>query len=743
MFRLLACVAVAAGLARAAEDPNWLSNPGFEDANGAQPAGWDLGMEGRGEGEAVWQAGGAHSGERCVWVRLTTAGDYYMARQRLEPPIQGGVLHQIRGWYRSDADMAAHPCVYYQTADRRFLGAWEKSLPKAEAWTPFQFTFVTPAGAERLELQLRIQGVIGTVWFDDVFVGPAAQLQAEREARVAAATRQLRSGPLALRALPPSLRPSLSELIDPGRFEAWAASREGVLSAARRERESLGVLVLGLGDGELRADVSDLKGAGGSILANEIKVRWADTVRAGTGAWPDPLLEAQPFKAPAGGVPYLWLTVHVPANARPGEYRGRLTARTATARAELPITLRVRDYALPDTPSLPTSFWMFRHTIRNFYGMETVPDDFYRQFLDLALEARLAPVDAAEWHDQPFVRMLRDAQGELQVDWPAWDPYLEYCFARGMSAFNVADDHWFGSYFSSFPVKDTATSVIRTVTLDRHTQEYADTVTRFFRVAREHFQAKGWAERAYLQGYDEPPADKPELLAEIKRFYELARQGWPGLRTLITAPPQSHLGLHGSIGVWCPLTPGYDDVAANARRAAGEEVWWYVCCGPTAPWSNFYLDQPAPSHRLLLWQTWQRKAQGLLYWGLNHWPGFDGRTMDPLPPDKRWPRVPWNDGGRNGDGYFIYPGPDGPLSSLRLEILRDGMEDYDALTLLAQQVKRVGERAPQALLERARRALEVMPRVYRTMVDQPADAGAMVERRREVDGLIETLAKVR
>jgi hypothetical protein len=29
-------------------------------------------------------------------------------------------------------------------------------------------------------------------------------------------------------------------------------------------------------------------------------------------------------------------------------------------------------------------------------------------------------------------------------------------------------------------------------------------VVRFFKLAREHFTAKGWARRAYLQGYDEP-----------------------------------------------------------------------------------------------------------------------------------------------------------------------------------------------------------------------------------------------
>ena len=37
----------------------------------------------------------------------------------------------------------------------------------------------------------------------------------------------------------------------------------------------------------------------------------------------------------------------------------------------------------------------------------------------------------------------------------------------------------------------------------------------------------------------------------------------------------------------------------------------------------------------------------------------------------------------NGDGIFVYPGSDGPLSSLRLENFRDGLEDLELLARLA------------------------------------------------------------
>jgi hypothetical protein len=36
----------------------------------------------------------------------------------------------------------------------------------------------------------------------------------------------------------------------------------------------------------------------------------------------------------------------------------------------------------------------------------------------------------------------------------------------------------------------------------------------------------------------------------------------------------------------------------------------------------------------------------------------------------------------NGDGMLIYPGKNGPLPSIRLKMIRDGLEDYEYLTLL-------------------------------------------------------------
>jgi len=135
----------------------------------------------------------------------------------------------------------------------------------------------------------------------------------------------------------------------------------------------------------------------------------------------------------------------------------------------------------------------------------------------------------------------------------------------------------------------------------------------------------------------------------------------------------------------------------RARQAAGDQVWWYVCGAPEPPLPNFLSPQPALDHRILFWLAWKNRIDGFFYWGLNHWTRHR-RVKENVEPDpaKRWPNRPWFPVGW-GDGYLIYPGPDGrPLSSIRLEAIRDGLEDYEYLYLLRQRVEALKAHATEA-----------------------------------------------
>ncbi len=170
--------------------------------------------------------------------------------------------------------------------------------------------------------------------------------------------------------------------------------------------------------------------------------------------------------------------------------------------------------------------------------------------------------------------------------------------------------------------------------------------------------------------------------------------------------------LDGALDIWAPNTARYRQAEFQAQQAKGDGVWWYVCCGPGKPYANLMIEWPAIDHRLLLWQNWKYNVNGFLYWGLCVW-------CDNLQGEKRWPDTKWNPAtwrnsagqAHNGDGQLIYPGADqSPLSSIRLDNLRDGIEDYEYFWLLREAVAELNNTknpALQTLIDEAQKMLAI------------------------------------
>jgi len=88
--------------------------------------------------------------------------------------------------------------------------------------------------------------------------------------------------------------------------------------------------------------------------------------------------------------------------------------------------------------------------------------------------------------------------------------------------------------------------------------------------------------------------------------------------------------------------------------------------------------------RILHWINWRYRLTGYLHWGLNFWtsdPFNDDRSREDLPP---------------GDCWIVYPGPHGPVDSIRWEQMREGIQDYELLCLLDQRAREKGRLSARA-----------------------------------------------
>jgi hypothetical protein len=378
------------------------------------------------------------------------------------------------------------------------------------------------------------------------------------------------------------------------------------------------------------------------------------------GWWPDPLLPRAQFRARSEENQVAWLALRTKAETSPGTYRGQVGVWVDGARlGAIPLEVEVYAATLPDSTTVRTAFSFYGHMLDQVYGKER-SRALRRRYADFIVDHRLNL-------DNLYRREIPDL-----------DELADYARQGRLNAFNLL-------YLDAGAPYDRAG-------LDSLAARLDPAVARL--------EELGLAGRAYIYGFDEVEIDEFD---KMERVFAFIKTRYPQLQTATTARDPG-LGLDQRLGdwvdIWIPLSPVYEAQTAAQARLRGREVWWYICISPIHPYANWFVEYPALEARLLWWMAQRRGIEGFLYYALNRWP--DQRA--PLRADA-YGRARWNPasyGTANGDGSLLYPGVAGPISSIRLENVRDGIEDYELLGLLAA---RTGGEAAQVLSDRLVRSL--------------------------------------
>ena len=194
-----------------------------------------------------------------------------------------------------------------------------------------------------------------------------------------------------------------------------------------------------------------------------------------------------------------------------------------------------------------------------------------------------------------------------------------------------------------------------------------------------------------------------------------------------------------------PLLFAYEKLGEEIEtvRKEGGQAWYYVCVGPHHPYANLFIEYPAVEQRLLLgFMARKSKTDGFLYYSLNRAPKNDHPIADG--PLCHWNPASYDD--YNGDGCLFYCGVNGPVSTIRFENMRDGIEDYEVSWLLERLLRRAERkqdwaRAHQKILSRAGRALIVPDDVVRTLSDYTLEPDQIERYRRALYDAVEDLSR--
>ena len=528
------------------------------------------------------------------------------------------------------------------------------------------------------------------------------------------------------------------------------------LSAAKNDCEAVQIVVTPTEPLRgLTATASAMSGPqGAAISADRVDVlrvhyHFVDHPTDRTGVrdfWPDALPPLRkPFDVAAGQNQPLWVLVRVPANAMAGDYSGTVALRAEGFSADVPLRLHVWNYALPERNHLETAFGLSAPMIWRYHQVKT--DDDKRRVFDMYMESfrqhRISPYDPVPL--DPFrVKFLPKANPPCaEIDFSAFDQAME----RAVNTFHITTFRLpiQGMGGGTFQGRHEPTIL----GFGEDTPEYQAMFASLVRQLEDHLRRKGWLQMAYIYWFDEP---EPKDYEFVRKGMERIKKYAPGLRSMLTEEPGDALA--GPIDIWCPVSHNYNHEKADQRRKQGDIFWWYVCCGPKAPFATLFIDHPAVELRTWLWQTWQRGIVGNLVWESNYWTARGDRAQNPYedpmgyvssstPEEHRY----WG----NGDGRFLYPpesaavpgvGPvvEPPVSSIRWEMLREGIEDYESLWLLRDLIARRRSELPAAEVRRLEGLLAVPTSITADMTTFSTDPSAIYAHRAAVAEAIERLS---
>ncbi len=418
---------------------------------------------------------------------------------------------------------------------------------------------------------------------------------------------------------------------------------------------------------------------------------------------PDPLVPARPADLPVHVATPFWVTVRTRPGTKAGTYRGKVTVKPRGAPPrDIRLTVRVWDYGVPEKWNFQTMGQTCWGYIRRVHGKIT--PELRRRTIDFLLDHRFNPTE--------------QYQDKLSPDLDD----IPYCMERGGN----------------------------TIYLSGNFRGDVEALRRRYDAVRK----LGLIDRALVY-----IGDETKDWDEMRRRSDRIRKACPELMIMIGGSfPRPELS--GLIDIYDPQidrrTNQVYSLPADqmrpliaASQAKGEKFFWYVAAGPMLPCPNVQMEDPLIASRVLFWMTWKFGVTGFEYYCYNIWqhnlPEKDGRRW----PDK--PFYPRGWGETNGDGMLFYPGRDGPLSSLRFENIRDGIEDWESHQVLADYVaalrakcKREPAAAAKAgpLLARAEAVLKVPPEVcgedFTRWTWQPH---VLLKARRNLGETIEALTK--
>jgi len=438
--------------------------------------------------------------------------------------------------------------------------------------------------------------------------------------------------------------------------------------------------------------------------------------------YPDRLLPLDlsgvaPFSIPEmdAGIPgqkvaVVWVDIYVPHRTPAGRYEStfKISYKGTMRLAEFTVQLDVLDFALPDQLGLNVELLNYPENdpAQGFSGVAIASPRHWE--IDLAFH-RMAHRHRTTYCVLPYAQngvMLKGYAPSLRgkgdrvrvTNWMEWDPrfgpLLDGTAFSNLPRAGVPVTHFILPLGLEYP------AAFRHWGSDRYKAENRALAEEFI----FHIAQRGWIGPSYFVYYssrerhgffpwnlDGPTeSDDVEALRSLSVMLRSSLHGHPGINAGLRVD-FSHFhcsnhkgvvsnieqGLIGYLDLWniqnSHWTQSTAQVIDDIRKKEDLRVWFYIRPAGAEETSGSIRDLP--------WLAWRRRVQGLCF------RDPPGRLYDDLDDVSLQP--------------LMYSGADcgvdGPLSSIRLKVLRRGLQEYELLSMIAD---RQGMDAADRLVDR-------------------------------------------
>jgi len=339
----------------------------------------------------------------------------------------------------------------------------------------------------------------------------------------------------------------------------------------------------------------------------------------------------------------VWVTVNT-KNTEPGYYLGKVLVQSLDGGEPKSLTLLiyVSHHAMPVEFPLTLCTWDYIPNQWFPNHPEAVLDGMGEHGVNISPRTTLPSATA-------------DASGELTINWAALDAELDRLKGRGELLLQILDPPI--TWAEGFP-EDRKRAV----------------KIGYLHQLRDHLKERGWDYGDYaLYPVDEPGLDYGPRVPIYVDAAELFREADPKFRLYTDPVPglswTDFQRIDPLVDVWCPnmrLVTGLlvGDPRIQRIMDSDKPVWSYECVSQVKSLS------PLAYNRANAWRAWHFGLDGIGMW-----------TFSTTQADH------WLANADKNDEYaLVYPG-DLPVSSVRWEALRDGLEDVAAMAMLNERIE--------------------------------------------------------